>query len=121
MSKRPQWCRAATPKECDHPHGCSGCCPVLKGHRKGDQSLGQVKRAEVVGDHLFVDVMLSPKGLEYLKELEAASTLAFPLELLQAVGAVARPASSKQRLSIRVGKKKRDHQTRGYASKHRPR
>jgi hypothetical protein len=108
MSKvRPSWCRAATAKECDHPHGCSGCCPVLKNHRTSDRSIGHVKRAEVIGDRLFIDAMLSPEGLQYVKKLEAALTLVFPLELLQAVGAVARPASKKAGLSIRVAKRRR--------------
>jgi hypothetical protein len=27
IMSRPSWCRAASPRECDHPHGCTACLP----------------------------------------------------------------------------------------------
>jgi hypothetical protein len=89
---RPSWCRAASPRECDHPHGCTACLP--KRHTTASkpttvkeiasaikafehhwingvpQRLGTVRSAEVKEGVLHVQVQLTDDGVRFVKELE---------------------------------------------------
>lgn len=106
MKKRPSYCAAATLSECDHPFGCSACTkPSATSDWRGLCSISN--RCLFAG-------CFYPLGDMCVFCLRMRPAPALGTSPLQSFDAVARPASSKQGLSIRVAKKR--DQTGGYPS-----